>query len=199
MTEAYLYFNGIDRAHYTPETIRHAADTALRLQPQLLEAHLAEGYYQYRVLRDYPSARLSFETALQQAPNNAFILWSLGLVERRMDRWEESIAHMEQSFTGNPRDVGLMTAIGGETFANLRRFDEARVWLDRALALAPDNVTARSYKASAYMAEGRLDEAAHILDPIPADGIDPNNASYRIYLRLLQRRDAEAIAEAKAV
>ena len=62
-----------------------------------------------------------------------------------------------------------MVAIGGETLANMRRYDEARDWLDRSLALAPGNPLAIFYKASSYQAEGRLEDAARLLDPIPGN------------------------------
>jgi tetratricopeptide (TPR) repeat protein len=47
------------------------------------------------------------------------------------------------------------------------------------------------------VAEGRLDDAAKLLDPIPARDIDPVLGWNRVYLRLLQRRNAEAIADAE--
>jgi tetratricopeptide (TPR) repeat protein len=92
-----------------------------------------------------------------------------------------------------------MVAIGGETYSNLHRYDEARQWLDRALALEPGDSLATGYKAYSYLAEGRLDEAARILDPIPPAGTDPGVGSYRVYLRRLQRRNDDAIAEAQAL
>jgi tetratricopeptide (TPR) repeat protein len=92
-----------------------------------------------------------------------------------------------------------MVTIGGETYSNLHRYDEARQWLDRALALEPGDSLATAYKAYSYLSEGRLDDAARILDPIPAAAIDPGVGAYRIYLRLLQRRNDDAIAEAQTM
>jgi TolB-like protein/Flp pilus assembly protein TadD len=199
MTEGYLYFNGIDPDRFTAESVKHATDMAVQLQPELSEVHLAQGHYRYRVLRDFDGAAQAFEAALEQSPNDALTLQSLGLVERRQGHWDRAITHLEQAATLDPRNVGLMTAIGGETYSNLRRYDEERKWLDRALAIEPNDAMAIGYKAYAYMLEGHLDDAARVLDPLPVANADPNIGVFRIYLRILQRRNDEAIAEAKSL
>ena len=197
--EGYLYFNGVDPDRYTVETIRHACEMALKLQPDLPEAQLAQGIFRYRVQRDFAGAQQSFEAVLQKAPNNKDALQSLGLVERRQGQWDQALVHLEKASSLDPNNSGLMVAIGGETYSNLHRYTEARQWLDRALALEPGDPLATGYKAYSYMSEGRLDDAARILDPIPAAHTDPGVGAYRTYLRRLQRRNDDAIAEAQAM
>ena len=197
--QGYLHFNGVDPELNTIEAIKHATDMAVRLQPDLSEGLIAQGNFHYRVLRDFAGAQKSFEAVLRQSPNNNTASQLLGLVERRQGRWDQALIHLEQAAALDPRNAGLMVTIGGETYSNLHRYDEARQWLDRALALEPGSGLAIGYKAYSYMAEGRLDEAARILDPIPAAGIEPGVGATRVYLRLLQRRNAEAIAEAQAL
>lgn len=195
----YLYFNGVEPSRFTPESVKHATDMAVQLAPDLPEVQLAQGNYRYRVLHDYDGAAPTLAAAVKEWPNNNFALQMLGLVERRQGHWDRALTHLEQAASLDPRNAGLMVVIGGETYSNLRRFDEARAWLDRALALEPHDVMATFYKALTYINEGRLDEAARILDPIPAAGIDSTLGMGRVYLRLLQRRDDEAIAEADAL
>ena len=197
--EGYLYFNGVDPQRYTVESIKHATDTALRLRSGLSEAQIAQGNFQYRVQRDFAAAQQTFEAVLRQSPNNRLALQLLGLVERRQGHWDQALAHLEQTATLDPRNAGLMTTIGGETLSNMHRYDEARQWLDRALTLEPGDALSTTYKAYSYAAEGRLDEAARILDPIPTAGIEPGLGGGRVYLRLLQRRNDDAIAEAQAL
>jgi len=198
-TTGYLYFNGVEPELYTAESVKRAADTALQLQPRLAEAQLAQGIYRYRVLRDFAGAQQAFEAAARQAPNDQSAWQLLGLVERRQGKWELALQHLEQAAKLGPRDSGLMVAIGGETLANMRRYDEARDWLDRSLALVPGNPLAILYKASSYQAEGLLEDAARLLDPIPKKGIDPGVANLRGYQRLLERRFPDAIAEVQPV
>jgi TolB-like protein/Flp pilus assembly protein TadD len=198
MLSGYLYFNGVDPSRFTPESVKHATDMAVQLAPELPETQLAQGGYQYRVLRDYDAAAKAFGAAVKEWPNNNFALQSLGLVERRQGHWDRALVHLEQAASLDPRNAGLMVVIGGETYFNLRRYDEARQWLDRALALEPRDVMARFYKANSYAVEGRLDAAEQTLGPVGADA-DPTLGLAHVNLRVLQRRDDEAIAEAKAL
>jgi serine/threonine-protein kinase len=132
---------------------------------------------------------------LQQSPNDHDALQDLGLVERRQGHWEQALAHLQRALVLDPLNAGLLTTVGGETLLNMRRFKEAHEALDRALAIAPNDGLALSYKVSAYQAEGKLEEAARILEQVPSDGIDPGLASYRAYQRLLERRFPVAIGE----
>jgi serine/threonine protein kinase/TolB-like protein len=199
MAASYLYFNNVDADKYTPQFVKNAADTALQLQPQSSEAQLAQGDYLYRVMRDFSGAQKAFETILQRSPNDKAALQYLGLVERRQGKWERALVHLKQAAELDPRDAGLMTTIGAETFGNMHRFDKALQWLDRAAALAPGDAQIIPYQASAYQAMGRLADAAHILDPVPSAGIDPLAAYFRGYQRLLERRFTTAIAELQPV
>jgi len=194
-TEGYLYFNNVDTDTITAESLKQATDTALRLQPKLSEAMLAKGSYLYRVQRDFAGAQKVYEEVLQQSPNDHDALQDLGLVERRQGHWEQALAHLQRALVLDPLNAGLLTTVGGETLLNMRRFKEAHEALDRALAIAPNDGLALSYKVSAYQAEGKLEEAARILEQVPSDGIDPGLASYRAYQRLLERRFPAAIDE----
>jgi len=198
LTNGYLYFNNVDTGTITPESLKLATDTAVRLQPELSESQLAKGSYLYRVQRDFAGAQAAFEAALRQAPNNAQGLQFLGLVERRQGYWDQALAHFEQSAALNPRSAGLLTTIGGETLLNMRRFTEAHQYLDRALALAPNDALALTYKISAYQSEGRLDDAARVLGSIAAAVIDPGLASFRAEQRLLERNYRLAVDELEA-
>ncbi|HKP67446.1 MAG TPA: tetratricopeptide repeat protein [Casimicrobiaceae bacterium] len=196
----YLYFNGVDPARFTAESVKHATDMAVQLAPELPEVQIAQGGYRYRVLRDYDGAAKALEAAVKERPNSNYALQTLGLVERRQGHWDRALMHLEQAASLDPRNAGLMVVIGGETYSNLRRYDEAREWLDRALALEPHDVMATYYKTLSYVYEGRLEDAEHVLEPaVHLPDVDPTLSFLHVYLRLMQRRDGEAIAEAKAL
>ncbi len=192
-TTAYLYFNNVDTDKYTPQYIKQAMDTALQLQPELSEAQLAQGIYRYRIQRDFAGAQTVFEGMLKQSPNNVAALQYLGLVERRQGKWESALAHLEQAAALDPRNAGLLTTIGGETLTNMHRYDEARVWLDRALAIAPNDTLEIGYKAATYQYQGRLDEAARVLDSAPQLDLDPTLAFFRAIQRLMEHHFAAVI------
>ncbi len=197
MSASYLHGNGVDPDTYTADYIKRAADTAIRLQPDLAEAKLAQGYYRYRVLRDFPGAAKAFGAVLEQAPNNTLALWSIALAERRAGQWDEALQHFERAAERDPRNAGLMTIIGGETLVNMRRYDEARSWLDRALALSPDSTLALAYKIQSYLLEGRLQDASRLLDQVPQAGEDPQIAWVRSNLGLSEHRYDDVVAGLK--
>jgi TolB-like protein/Tfp pilus assembly protein PilF len=195
ITSGYLHFNNVDADKYDAAFVKHASDMAMQLQPQLAESRLAQASYQYRVLRDFAAAEATLQPYVKSAPNDNRALQMLGLVERRQGKWDASIAHMQQAAVLDPRNAGLLTSIGGETMVNLRRFDEAHRWLDRALEISPGDSLALGYKISTYQLEGRIDEAAHTLDRLPPSAIDAGIGIYRANQRMLERNYAPAIKE----
>lgn len=195
----YLHFNNVDPEQYSVQLIKDAADNALRLQPALAEAQLAQGGYLYRVKRDFAGAELVFTAALQNSPNSNFSLQFLGLVERRQGKWDQALEHLKKAAELDPRNAGLLTTIGGETLLYTRHFEEGRVWLDRALEIAPNDALALSYKILSYQQEGRVADAALLYDPIPKMGMAPEIAMFGAFQRLIERRFAVGIAEIEPI
>src|SRR4029434_3305238 len=70
------------------EEARQAAETAFTLRPNLGEAVLAKGQYNYACLKDYDTAVHYFEQARQLLPNSSRIPESLALVTRRQGQWD---------------------------------------------------------------------------------------------------------------
>ena len=193
IVKSFLYANFIDRSPTQLDEVKQAADTALRLQPELGEAYLALGYYRYRGLRDYAGGLQAFEQARQRLPNNPDVLSSIGYIERRQGKWRESIAHQEQATALDPHAVQMLSELAN-TYAALREFGQTRSTLDRALAQVPDSAKLIAGKASTYQVEGNLDASAKLLEGLPIDVKDPESFSVQIDQMLLQRRFDEALA-----
>ena len=66
-----LYWFGFDKTHARLTKAKAAVDTALRLHPELGDAHLAMAYYYYYGFRDYERARAELVIALRATPNDA--------------------------------------------------------------------------------------------------------------------------------
>ena len=160
ITASFMYFNGIDLDRVPAETILHAADTAMSLRPDLGEAWLAQGYYRYRVLRDFPGALQAFRTAQERLPNDAQALDALWTVERRLGQWDDAVAHMHKAAELDPRSVEIAASASYGLLVYLRRFDEARRMLDRALEFAPDHDTIIAARTQVEQFSGNLDAAA---------------------------------------
>src|SRR5436189_417743 len=73
---------------------RAAAEEALRLEPDLPEAHLALGFYHYYCERDYQRALEEFAIARKRLPNSADVYLAIGAIQRRQGKWAESTANM---------------------------------------------------------------------------------------------------------
>src|SRR5207248_6773702 len=87
------------------EEARQAADTALRLQPNLGEAILAKGYYHYSCLKDYDTAVRYFEPARPLLPNSSRMPESLAYVARRRGQWDQSESYFNEVERLDPRNV----------------------------------------------------------------------------------------------
>jgi len=188
-----LYLNDVDAARSTPEAVRDAAATAMKLQPQLAESLLARGAYLYRVERDYPAALDAYRRALAQQPGDVDILSELFFIERRMGRWDEAIAHYREAIARDPRNVSIRVQGACEIFLRLRRFDETRMLLEQALKIAPDDTAAPACLAQVETQLGRLDAADSWLARIPEDRHEPYEAEARMRLLTL-KRDEPALA-----
>ncbi|MGZ5003403.1 MAG: FlgO family outer membrane protein, partial [Chthoniobacterales bacterium] len=92
-----LYWFGYDRSRARLEKVKTTADEALRLQPELGDAHLALAYYHYFGFRDYARARQKLEIARRATPNDAEIWDALGAISRREGRWNECLTNLEKA------------------------------------------------------------------------------------------------------
>jgi serine/threonine-protein kinase len=115
-----------------------AADSALRLEPDLPEAHLAQGQIHYWGELDYERALQEFRTAHAGDPGNSDIAWARGLVERRLGRWDEALTDLRRALDLDPRS-GVKTLDLFEVYVRRRDYAAAERYLARALELEPDS------------------------------------------------------------
>src|SRR5258708_17007290 len=96
MFESWAY-HSFDPLPVRREKARVAANEALRLQPDLPEAHLALGFSYYYGDRDYERALAEFDVAKRGLPNEAQAYMAIGAIQRRQGKWAESTANLEKS------------------------------------------------------------------------------------------------------
>ena len=191
---SFLYFNAVDSNTNTAAAVKEAADRATALAPEAGESWIAQGAYRYRVLRDFAAAVEAYKQAQVRLPNNSYLLQNLGFVQRRLGLWQDAETTFKKSLDLDPRDVTLLSSMGGEFYNYLRRFDDARAVLDRALEIAPDSNAARATKAVVFQNEGRLREAADQLAQIPANIVEDFVVSARINQAMDERHFDQAIS-----
>ena len=151
----------------TLSEIRATIDKALALDPDLPEAHRALGYYLYWGHRDYDAAIVELQHVLELAPSDVPAFAGLGAIYRRKGEWTQSLTAFERGLVISPRDSSLAGEYG-ITFALLRRYAEAEQQLHVALAIAPENASAKdALMMTRLVGAGDIDGARAAFDPPP--------------------------------
>src|SRR5262245_25437070 len=172
-----------------------AAEEALRLEPELPEAHLALGFYHYYCERDYQGALDEFAIARKSLPNSSEVYFAIGAIQRRQGKWAESTANMEKAASLSPKDAFLLVNLA-DNYRAIDDFEKADKLFDRAIEAAPNSVSARTGKAMlAADLKGDLSEIDRQLVQIPPGAAaDSEGMVGRAYLLTLQRRFYDAVA-----
>jgi TolB-like protein/Flp pilus assembly protein TadD len=188
-------YHDFDPTPARKEKARAAAVEALRLQPNLPEAHLAMGFYYYYCERDYQGALNEFAIAKLSLPNSPEVYMAIGAIERRQGKWKESTANLERAASLSPKDAWVLQNLADNYYAT-RNFEAADKIFDRAIEAAPGSFAARAEKASlAIDWKGDLGEMERQLAQVPT-GFDPDGLiTYaRLQLLILERKFPDALA-----
>lgn len=115
---------------------RQAARDALNkaaaiLSPDSPELLAAQGEFLYRIEQDYPAALNAFLKSHAAMPGNADVLQKIGLTQRRLGLWEESIASLLQSADIDPANASTMSTAAG-TLAMMQQWSRLEELLLRA-------------------------------------------------------------------
>jgi serine/threonine protein kinase/Flp pilus assembly protein TadD len=147
------------------EEARLAAETALKLQPNLGEAVSAKAFYHYVFLKDYDTALRYFEQASRLLPSDSRIPEAHAFVERRRGNYDQSEAYFNRAERLDPRNARIIFQ-HALLIADLRRFPEALQKLETLLNITPDNVQTVVYKVGILQATGDLPRARSVLTPL---------------------------------
>lgn len=189
IAEAQLYFG----AEHTPATLersRHAAETAVRLQPELSEARAALGLFYYLCLHDYDRALSELNEAHHLSPNDGNAIFYRALVKRRQGKLDEAIADLEKAAALDPRNQDIQANLA-RSYRGKRDFVAARAAFERALAISPDEREFIGEIAETYMAENDLEAAEKVFHGHNLEGTT-DALGESINLLLYRRRFDEA-------
>src|SRR5881396_1491244 len=198
--------SSVDSAGYItstlPQTValrdeaRMAAETALRLQPNLGEAVSAKAFYHYVFVKDYDTAVRYFEQAARLLPSDSRIPEALAFVERRRGHWEQSDAYFnraERLDTRNARIIGQHAVL----YKMLRRFPDAVRKYEDVLNITPDDPQPVARQAAIFQAMGDLPRASALLTPLYSRADDGGTMNTQVYQAILERRTASIIPRLK--
>ena len=141
-----LYFYGRDHTSARLALADAAVEAASRLRPDAGETHLARAQNLYRGYHDYDGALTELEVASKTLPNDPELLEVRGYIQRRQGRWEESTRNMERALELDPRNVETLQQIA-LSYEFLRRYPEAKLTLDRVLAIVPNDAATKAERA----------------------------------------------------
>jgi eukaryotic-like serine/threonine-protein kinase len=192
-----LYWFRYDPSPGRAERQRQEAETALRLAPDLPQAHLAMGAAHYFGGR-WSLALDEYSIAQKGLPNDAEILAWVAYVHRRLGHWSEVFAAYEKAAQLNPRDANLYHDLGGMTYTVVHRYADAVRAFDRALSLAPDMNGAAVDRGWAYVRwQGQFGPLREVLTRLPAVGDlgDRGTVASERAALLLHERNADGMLQ----
>jgi TolB-like protein len=158
------------RYDMTPERLarqQEEAAAALRLAPDLPQAHVSMGHVYAVGPADSRAALGEHRLALRGLPSDADAWRWVAQAHRRLGEWEQYAAAFERAVQLDPRNATLLWDQGGGTHERMGRYAEAVRWYDRASSIAPDFHEAAISKGWAYFFwRGHLDTLRVALNPL---------------------------------
>ncbi|MEE8369224.1 MAG: tetratricopeptide repeat protein, partial [Dehalococcoidia bacterium] len=124
----------------------------------------------------------AFAAAEEAQPNDPDISYGIGAVERRQGDMEAALVRFQRALELDPRSALLAGEVGW-TYGLLRRFDAARPYWDKAIALAPEVGRYYAVKAFHYVASGQTEQAREVLNLVGERGaLTPQVAFWVVWL-----------------
>ncbi len=189
--EIFHYYEPLDR---WKTSARAEAEIALRLQPNLAEAHFALGQCIFWMGGDYDGALTEFNAAAALSPSNAEVGRLIASVKRRQGKWEQSLEAYERVARIDPQNPNVVRELIITNTA-LRRWPEASRWAARMRTTAPASLVAKiqsGYVDFWWKGDTRLLKS--MLSQVPA-GSDPDGTvtSCRWDVAMIDRDFAAAL------
>lgn len=186
-----VFWFGYDKSAARLEKARAAAEAALKIQPDLGEAHLANAFYYYYGFRRYDIAQKHVMAAVRAIPNNPDVLITAGAIARREGHWPEAIKNLEQARDRDPRSLSVLWDLFA-TYLAVHEYAKAEKTASDALSIsstAPYFIVARG--AVGLFRNGDTAPLRAALRQVPLD-FDPGGSTSTIGLRVsLMQRDLE--------
>jgi serine/threonine-protein kinase len=172
---------------------RAEAQIALRLQPNLAEAHFALGQCIYWMDQDYDRALEQFDIAARFAPSNGDIARLIAAIKRRQGKWEQSLKEYERVAKLDPQNPNTVRELLVTNTA-MRRWSDAARWAERLRAMAPASLVAKIQSGYVdFWWKGDTGLLKSLLNQVPP-GVDPDGGvtSARWEVAMLDRDFAAA-------
>jgi len=166
--QLYVYRFGNDPSESRLAAAKAAAETALRIAPDLPDSHLAQAQYYYNGVRDYEKAEAELAAAPPSPSGRAKFFDLSALTKRRLGHWNEAVRDGEKAAELDPHDPFIATEVI-QSYIYLRRYSEAENLADRAMKLIPNpQAPFSTLKVDSFVARGDLKRAEEFLETVPS-------------------------------
>jgi eukaryotic-like serine/threonine-protein kinase len=167
-TQAYLADDPKDL-----ELAKKAAEAALRVRPDLGEAHLELARYYWLAAGSgfdaasyYARARQELAIVRRKLPNNAEALHIEAMIGRHENRWDASLANLQKANALDPRNSELAWDLG-RTYFEMRRYSELEQF--NASGGPLEDPWTKMVLAEIKLAQGDPVAAQSLLEQVPLD------------------------------
>jgi serine/threonine-protein kinase len=152
-----------DRTAECARNARTMIDQALRISPNLPEAHQFLGRYYYSVERDFSCAIQHYTRALNLKPNDSWIHADIAFAQRRGGQWQDSITSLKKAVLLNPRESFVHYQLG-VSYIYCRQYADADSCFNTAIGLSPDYGEVYLYKSwLCLLGNGEAKQAQQVL------------------------------------
>jgi tetratricopeptide (TPR) repeat protein len=172
-TQCHLYSK--DAAEWSSlhlELAKKAADAALRVRPDLGEAHLELARYYFYAgdhTGDFDRAREELTIARRTLPNNSGALFIAAKIDRRQNRWDSALANLQKANDLDPRN-GEFAFWLGQTYFEMRRYYEWEQLIKKCAASGTfEGPWIQNWVAESKLAQGDPVAAQSLLEQVPLD------------------------------
>ena len=126
------------------ELAKTAAETAVRVRPDLAEAHLALARYYFEAgvqtdTNNYDRAREELAIVRRKLPNSAEALMIEALIGRHQNSWDASLAELQRASELDPRNGEIAFRLE-EIYFEMRRYSEFEQLIRKDAATADNSV-----------------------------------------------------------
>ncbi|MDQ3116558.1 MAG: protein kinase [Verrucomicrobiota bacterium] len=172
------------------------AREALRLQPNLGEAHLANALCSYRIDRDFAAAMPELETARRLLPNDTEAESFIAYIKRRRGLWREARAGLERCMARDPGNVTYQEELYTTAYL-LRDWPSAESNAARAETISPTQNLLKVQRALvAVWKDGDVERLRKVFAAIPTYGDPEGITAWMRWDAAMMARDFTAAQEA---
>jgi TolB-like protein/Tfp pilus assembly protein PilF len=140
---------------------RASAKRALELDPNLADAHSAQGGVLQLVDFNFAGAEAEYRGALELAPQNVGVIGNLANLLATLDRFDEAVALEKRAIALDPLRSQSHVNLAGYLIA-LARYDEAEAALRKAIELQPQSGTNYTSLAMIQILRGNAGAALEV-------------------------------------